>query len=187
MYGKNIRKWIVQIGLVCRLFPISLAHGSYAYVCLCVCVHSFQRCRITIWHHTHTHTRKNASCCCLLLVICTLSLCFCVVSSHPAGTSKILASAAAAAARPHIARSNTVLRSHILHTQRFKSTFFCNTNSFVRLILFHIFAECERENDGNPLSRKREKTSKSSYFMSLIQNQNGDKNDDHKHDCLIFL
>lgn len=124
MYGINIRKWIVQIGLVCRLFPISLAHGSYAYVCLCVCVHSFQRCRITIWHHTHTHTRKNASCCCLLLVICTLSLCFCVVSSHPAGTSEILASAAAAAARPHIARSNTVLRSHILHTQRFKSTFF---------------------------------------------------------------
>lgn len=186
----NVRKKYTKMNSP-NWFGLSFVSNFSCTRQLCVCVFVCMRSLIPEMPHynlaTHTHTRKNASCCCLLLVICTLSLCFCVVSSHPAGTSKILASAAAAAARPHIARSNTVLRSHILHTQRFKSTFFCNTNSFVRLILFHIFAECERENDGNPLSRKREKTSKSSYFMSLIQNQNGDKNDDHKHDCLIFL
>lgn len=103
---------------------------------LCVCVFVCMRSLIpempfyNLAPHTHAHTRKK----CFLLLLVTgylhaFSL-LCVVSFHPAGTSEILASAAAA--RPHIARSNTVLRSHILHTQRFKSTFFRNTNSFVR-------------------------------------------------------
>lgn len=121
--------------------------------------------------HTHAHTRKNASCCCLLLVICTLSLCFVLFLFILLARSEILASAAAAAARPHIARSNTVLRSHILHThtQRFKSTFFAiPIRSFVCLILVHIFRSVsEQQSDGNSLSRKRETDSKSSHFISL--------------------
>lgn len=117
---------------------------------LCVCVFVCMRSLIpempyyNLATHTHTHTRKNASCCCLLLVICTLSLCFVLFLFILLVQAKFLHQQQQ---HGHILPEVTLsyVRIFYTHSALNRPFFAIPIRSFVRLILFHIYAECERD------------------------------------------